>query len=226
VQRLAGGILRPELCADLLSLSIDPESIYDVYEVHSKLEVLLIDVEHALDALADLRRLSRAEIEQLIEDWIGLEGGYLGLPLERRFTYTSHDRFWKRCGVDVDTNSFDGSTRACFEAHLSVATAPQQATVLHEILERFPRSDLKSGAAKNLRTPSLESNIKGWISRLQKSPAAMPTAPSGAGAEVKAALKEAQTLGAVRGIDRVHTAMHAYLHQLCAEARLEQTTDQ
>ncbi len=79
-------------------------------------------------------RLTRREIRRLVYNWIGVDGGYLGA-----FSYNSHDRFWlENCDLPVDTGSFAGTTRACFEETLYQAKARDQASALRTILEDYP----------------------------------------------------------------------------------------
>lgn len=67
--------------------------------------------------------------------------------------------------------------------------------------------------------PTFEIVIRDWISRLRPTATVVVTLDS-ASTEVSNALVDASVLGAPRAVDRVHTAMHSYLHQICDEAGL------
>lgn len=79
-------------------------------------------------------KLTRREIGRLVHNWIGVDGGYLG-----NFSYAKHDRFWLDvCDKYVNTSSFPGTTRKCFETILFEASEPEQASALRAILEDYP----------------------------------------------------------------------------------------
>jgi hypothetical protein len=84
-------------------------------------------------AVTDDPRLSRTEIGQLVYNWIGVDGGYLG-----NFSYAKHDRFWmETCNVHIDTGAFPGTTRECFEETMFETSAKNQAAALRAILEDY-----------------------------------------------------------------------------------------
>ena len=90
-------------------------------------------------------------------------GGYLGA-----FSYNSHDRFWlENCDLPVDTGSFAGTTRACFEETLYQANARDQASALRAILEDYPPRDEPDPDHRKFRSPTLHREILSWISRLE-----------------------------------------------------------
>ena len=219
IQLLAAPLLAAGVRQQLNVLSINSNNIYDVYEVMPKLNAVLFDVDEALDALASTNRLTDIEISRLVRDWVGIDGGYLGWPDAMRFSYPSHDEFWMQtCGILADTNRFDGTTRACFIDTLRRAKATDQAAVLESLLERFPVNAVPDPERPTLRMPNFETVIKSWIERLRGEDTQHHAELTSAGAEVRAALDDLEKLGNVRGVDRVHTAMHSYLHQLCAES--------
>ena len=219
IQMLAAPILTPAVRQQLESLAVDPNNIYDVYETMPKLNALLLDVDEALDAVAGTNRLTPTEISRVVKDWIGTDSGYLGYPEPLRFSYPSHDEFWKTtCSIVADTNGFDGTTRECFIDTLGRASTEDQAAVLVALLARFPVNTIRDPERPNLRMPNFETVIKSWIQRLDGAASQPHATLTSAGSEVRAALDDAEKLGNVRGVDRVHTAMHSYLHQRCIDA--------
>jgi len=165
-------------------------------------------------------RLTRKEIDRLVNDWIGVNGGYLG-----DFSYRTHDRFWMdMCEREVNTSAFPGTTRMCFENTLFEASALEQAAALRAILDEYSLPSDVDPARRRFRTPALRDQIIGWASRLELGEIPVSVELESASEIVKRALDDADTLmrssGPQSAVDRVHTAMHGYLHRLCDEARI------
>ena len=161
--------------------------------------------------------LTRRDIGRLVYKWIGVDGGYLG-----SFSYTSHNRFWlEACDVPVDTKSFNGTTRECFEKTLFEVKAKDQAAALRIILNDYPPNDEPDPDHPKFRSPELHSEILAWISRLETGQVTVEVEIEGASEVVRPALDDADTLlrtsGPQSAVDRVHTAMHGYLYSLCQE---------
>ena len=153
----------------------------------------------------------------MFHSWIGVNGGYLG-----DFSYRTHDLFWmETCDLQVDTAAFAGTTRACFEETLFAASAREQAAALRAIIEEYPAPMEPTVGAPKFRSPTLQSEINVWITRLETGQVAIEVALESASEVVRRALDDADTLmrtsGPQSAVDRVHTAMHGYLHSLCDE---------
>jgi hypothetical protein len=166
----------------------------------------------------ETQKLTRKEISRLVHNWIGLSGGYLG-----DFSYASHDRFWmENCDLHVSTSNFAGTTRACFEETLFEASASDQALALRAILEDYPSPEVPDPSTPKFRSAALHREIVAWISRLETGEVAVVLEIATASEVVRRALDDADTLlrtsGPQSAVDRVHTAMHGYLHSLCDEA--------
>ena len=166
-------------------------------------------------------KLTRGEIMRLVHNWIGVGGGYLG-----SFSYTSHDRFWLEvCDHHVDTYRFYGTTRECFEETLFEVEAKDQAVVLRAILDHYPPDDEPNADRPIFRSPALHREILSWISRLETGQVAVEVELESPAEVVRRALHDTASLlrtsGAQSAVDRVHTAMHGYLHSLCDEINVQ-----
>lgn len=162
-------------------------------------------------------RLTRKEIGKLVHNWIGVNGGYLG-----NFSYSTHDRFWmETCDLHVDTTSYPGTTRVCFEETLFEASARDQAAALRAILEDYPPPAEPDPSAPRFRSSAFLNEINSWITRLDTGQVGVELDLKSASELVRRALDDADTLmrtsGPQSAVDRVHTAMHGYLHSLCDE---------
>jgi len=167
--------------------------------------------------VSDDLKLTRMEVGRLVQNWIGVNGGYLG-----NFSYSKHDRFWMlTCDLYVNTAEYAGSTRYCFEETLFEASARDQAAALRAILEEYPPPDVADASNPRFRSPALYKEIHAWISRLETGQVGVDLELESASDLVRRALDDADTLMRVSGpesaVDRVHTAMHGYLHSLCDE---------
>ena len=165
--------------------------------------------------------LTKGEISHLIHNWIGVSGGYLG-----DFRYASHDQFWLQvCDIAISTGEFDGTTRECFEATLFEAHPRNQAEALRAILGDYPPLSESDPARPKFRSEALHREIQAWISRLETGRVAVEVKLEDASEVVRRALDDAATLlrttGPQNAVDRLHTAMHGYLHSLCDEAGVQ-----
>ena len=81
-----------------------------------------------------MRQLTRPEIYRIVNDWIGVSGGYLG-----DFTYSSHREFYPYyCDLDIDPEQHTGTTRERFIKVLENSDPNQQAKILRGVLEKYP----------------------------------------------------------------------------------------
>ena len=166
-------------------------------------------------------KLTRSEIRRLVHNWIGVDDGYL-----RSFSYASHDHFWLEvCDIHVDTMRFNGTTRACFEKTLFEVKPKDQAAALRAILNDYPPNDKPDPDHPKFRSPALHREILAWISRLETGQVAVEVEIENSSQVVRRTLDDANTLlrtsGPQSAVDRVHTAMHGYLHSLCHEIDIQ-----
>lgn len=171
------------------------------------------------------RRLTNREIGRIVTSWLGVEGGYLA-----DFSYSSHNTFWlEACDLIVDTHGFDGTTRECFIHTLSNASASDQSKALRAILDGYSAIETPDPDHPHLRTPRLERIIRSWISRLETGQDAVTVTLASASEIVRRVLDDADNLirtsGPQSAVDRVHTAMHGYLHGLASDAGITVESD-
>jgi hypothetical protein len=102
------------------------------------------------------RRLTRVEINKLVNRYIGVSSGYLG-----DFNYQTHLNFYLELDLDIDPNDYEGTTRARFIKILSESASDVQARILDGILKRFPVGSTE------LRTQRRRDEIVAWIARLK-----------------------------------------------------------
>lgn len=158
--------------------------------------------------------LTAQDITRLVNRYIGVDSGYLG-----DFSYRTHTDFYPEyCGIyDIFPDELDGTTRKRFIEILTSQTPDRQAKILRGVLERFPPT---TEARRQF-----QSTVEGWIRQLEGAPAvASPMPIESMSAVVRQALVDAENLirtsGPASAVDRVHTALHGHMNELCAEANI------
>jgi Abortive infection C-terminus len=172
-----------------------------------------LDASRRNEPPSDPKALKLAEINKLVYKYIGVEGGYLG-----DFSYQKHHDFYVDLELDIDPHKYEGTTRQRFIAILTEASPDVQARILQGILDRY------MVGSNPTRTQALSDEIVGWIRRLATGAAVAPPSLKVTSAVVERALNDDEklmgTTGAPSGVDRVHTALHGYLIQVCADASI------
>ena len=159
--------------------------------------------------------LSPRQIHRLVNGYIGVSGGYLG-----DFGYRSHSEFYMGLDLDIDPDSMPGTTRERFIRIVNESTPDTQSKIIRGILERYP-----VGTSEG-RTQGLHDELDRLASELAGNPQFVSTpVVSSPGETMREAIKDAEVLlqgrGAEHAVDRIHTAAHAYLRDLCNEAGIE-----
>ncbi|MCW4467268.1 abortive infection family protein [Glutamicibacter sp. MNS18] len=158
--------------------------------------------------------LAKNEVLQLVNRYIGVESGYLG-----DFSYRTHTDFYPEyCGIyDIFPDEIEGTTRGRFIAILTAESPDRQAKILRGVLERFPpNTDARQ---------QFKSTIDTWIQQLEGTPVvASPMPIASMSTVVKQALIDAENLirtsGPASAVDRVHTALHGHMNELCVHANI------
>jgi len=163
--------------------------------------------------------LKSSEVHWVVHQYIGVAEGYLG-----DFTYRSHREFYPAyCDVEIDTEHLEGSTRERFIYILSTCDSRTQGAILRGVAKRFPPGSeyCRSSAAFN--------QLQGLIKRCMDSAAVDTTDPRISSDLVHHALTDAAILldqsGPTSAVDRVHTALHAYMKAACLNTGIELTPD-
>ncbi|MGD0085000.1 MAG: abortive infection family protein [Acidimicrobiales bacterium] len=161
--------------------------------------------------------LTDAEIVRIVNRYIGVSGGYLGLP--DRFTYRTHADFYAEyCDLSVDLSPFEGTTRETFMAALASLSSRDQAKVLRGLSERFPPDELGAPTSR----PTSDGVLLSYIERLESGPLVASLTPQITSDVVLRALQDfenlVQTSRPTSAVDRVHTLLHGYLIAVCDSA--------
>ncbi|WP_419927661.1 abortive infection family protein [Candidatus Poriferisocius sp.] len=159
--------------------------------------------------------LSRSEIMQIVNRYIGVTQGFLG-----DFTYRTHAEFYPEyCDLDIDPDSLEGTTRERFIAIVSDLEPQAQARIVRGVTERFPVGGPES---PETRTEELQNKLLRWADRLH-GVVVDGKIPRTSRSDVLLAIEDTETLlksrsGAPVSVDRVHTTLHAYLIGECETA--------
>lgn len=151
--------------------------------------------------------LSSTEIMFVVNRHIGVSGGYLG-----DFSYRTHAEFYPEfCDLEIDPRAVPDetatTTRAKFIHILKTASARDQAKILRGVLSKYPLD----------RAGSVE-RIRAIAARLEGTVVAAPDLV-GSRAVIEHSLRDAEAMIAegrpAGAVDRLHTALHGYVRQLC-----------
>jgi hypothetical protein len=165
-------------------------------------------------AASELPKLSMGDILKLVNEYIGVHGGYLG-----DFTYRTHREFYPQfCDIEVDPDEYEGTTRERFIKILQVSNRETQAKIVQGVLKKYP------AGSEPQRTQQRYDHFNLLVNRLQGE-TVIPTPDLKTASEVlRRALADAETLiqqgSAVSAVDRIHTALHGYLIAVCNESAI------
>lgn len=168
--------------------------------------------------------MSPTEINSVVA-YIGGHNGYLG-----DFSYASHAEFYPLyCGLDINPNDYEGTTRQRFIKILTEADAYKQSKILRGVLKKYPLEYFGKRFEEGILNETemenkkrLYTKIKRWISQLEGNGLIKVDELNDDYEIVEEALKQAEILinnhSAASAVDRVHTALHGYLKKICNEA--------
>ncbi|OKX84268.1 abortive infection family protein [Corynebacterium glutamicum] len=158
--------------------------------------------------------LTEQEVKQLVNRYIGVDSGYLG-----DFSYRTHTDFYPEyCGIyDIFPDELEGTTRARFIKILLQQSPDRQAKILRGVLDKYP--------ANTEARLAFKPRVEDWIRQLDGIPVVASAMPvESMSAVVRQALIDAENLiktsGPASAIDRVHTALHGHLNELCLDAKI------
>jgi hypothetical protein len=162
--------------------------------------------------------LGKSEILRLVSGYIGVAAGYLG-----DFSYGSHQKFYAELDLDIDPAKYTGTTKDRFIEILSRQAPDIQVRILVGVLKKYP------AGSSELRTQEKADEVRSWIARLASVNGVAQPILRITSDVVERALADAEQLikstGAVSGVDRVHTALHGYLGQVCMDASISADKD-
>jgi hypothetical protein len=105
--------------------------------------------------------LSLSEIYRLVNDYIGVSGGYLG-----DFSYKTHAEFYPQyCDLDIDPRQFVGTTRERFIDILKQAGPRDQAKILRGVFWKYPVANFPD--TETARKQEIYSELQQVIRRLE-----------------------------------------------------------
>lgn len=159
--------------------------------------------------------LKSSEIHWVAHSYIGVCEGYLG-----DFSYRTHHEFYPAyCDLEIEPDDFPGTTREKFLAILTAAQPREQAAILRGVARKYPAD------SEVHRTADKYKALLGLIKQCTEATAVDAPTPSISSEIIHHALQDAATLleqrGPVSALDRVHTALHAYLKAACARCGIE-----
>lgn len=171
--------------------------------------------------------LKNTDITRVVNGYIGVQGGYLGEGFSKkvnRFTYPNHKEFYPMyCGLDIDPENYEGTTREKFIKILESAEPRDQNKILQGILKRFPYSALTE-EDQNDKKIHYE-HIHKLIKILENGPSINEPDLSTSSDIVQQAIDDGKILikekGPINAVDRIHTAMHGYLKAICKQENIE-----
>jgi len=172
-----------------------------------------LELEKTPDAV-ELPKLTSGEILKLVNEYVGVHGGYLG-----DFTYRTHLEFYPQfCDVEADPNDYEGTTRERFIKILQNNNNETQAKIIRGVLKKYPIG------SEPQRTQQIFDHFNSLVNKL-RGVTAIPNPDLVTASEVlRRALADAETLiqqgSAVSAVDRIHTALHGYLIAVCNESAI------
>jgi Abortive infection C-terminus len=168
--------------------------------------------------------LTRPEIFTITNNYIGVSGGYLG-----DFSYRTHEEFYLYfCDLNISPEAYEGTTRQRFLKILEISDAPTQAKILKGVLKKYPVDFFPE--EQRLVKEKTAKEIEEFIRRLESGNAVATEILHITNATVERAIQDTKILietnGATSGVDRIHTALHGYLKEVCRQASITLTEDE
>lgn len=157
-------------------------------------------------------------ISKMVNRYIGVDQGYLGMPDSNRFTYSNHKEFYPEyCDLVRNTDQINGTTRERFIKIYLDSTPKDQSKIIKGVLERFP-----IGEGPKTRTKTLASSLGNEAIKLEKK--GLIDGPDLETEHIFELLEDADSLiqnrKASSAVDRLHTAFHGYLRELCEKENI------
>ena len=168
--------------------------------------------------------LTRPEIYMITNSYIGVEGGYLG-----DFSYRTHEEFYPYfCDLNISPEAYDGTTRQRFLTILENSEPQIQAKILKGVLKKYPVAFFPEDLRRTKQ--KMADEIGELIRRLESGQSVASEQLTITNETVERAIQDTKVLieknGATSGVDRIHTALHGYLKEVCKQAGIVVTEDE
>jgi hypothetical protein len=159
--------------------------------------------------------LTRQKIIMIINSYIGVTDGYLG-----DFSYKTHEDFYPYyCDLNISPSAYEGTTRQRFLTILEKSDSVTQAKILKGVIKKYP-IDFFPKEEKQVKQ-RMVTEIEGLIRRLETGQAVPSDQLVITNETVERAIQDTKVLigtnGATSGVDRIHTALHGYLREVCKQ---------
>ena len=167
--------------------------------------------------------LTKPEIYMITNSYIGVSSGYLG-----DFSYKTHEEFYPYfCDLNITPAAYEGTTRQKFLTILEDSDAPTQSKILKGVLKKYPvdffTEDIRQTKQK------VANDITDLISRLDGIEGVNHEQLIITNETVERAIQDTKVLieknGATSGVDRIHTALHGYLKEVCKQDGIALSND-
>lgn len=168
--------------------------------------------------------LTKRDILRLVNDYIGVDSGYLG-----DFSYRTHAEFYPLyCDLDINPNTLEGTTRERFIKILSEQEPVDQSKIIRGILNKFPVDQIEKPAS---RTQELYRYFDSIASQLEHSSVIIHN-PSiiekhqvlyQALSDAELLMKQSTPSSAV---DRIYTYFQGYLEAICLDQNIRIDRDE
>ena len=168
--------------------------------------------------------ITKPEIYLVVNSYIGVNEGYLG-----DFSYRTHAEFYPYfCELDISPEAYEGTTRQKFITILENSDAATQSKILKGVLKKYP---IEFFGMESIETKTrLANQIAEIIRRLESGAAVSNDQLIVTNATVERAIQDVKVLlessGATSSVDRIHTALHGYMREVCKQADITYTEEE
>lgn len=162
--------------------------------------------------------LIKRDILKLINEYIGVDRGYLG-----DFSYRTHAEFYPLyCDLDINPNTLGGTTRERFIKILSEQEPENQSKIIRGVLSKFPVDQIEKPAS---RTQELYRYFDTVASKLEHSSVIIHNPSIIEKYQVlNQALSDAELLmkqsTPSSAVDRIYTYFQGYLEAICFDQNI------
>ena len=160
--------------------------------------------------------MTSQEIILVVNGYIGVTNGYLG-----DFSYKSHEEFYPiYCDLDILPSAYEGTTRERFITILKDSIPAVQAKILSGVLQKYPVDTFPENVQE--KKSRMGKHIEEMIRKLENSEGVQAETLIVTYDVVERAIQDTKILikknGATSAVDRIHTALHGYLKNVCKQS--------